>query len=85
MIHTVEVIAALDQGDFSLGKLRQSVPKLLAHAVGVLAEVDGVAKPTDGKLDLSVACFNIREVSGVPWLSPVTYFCIKSEITMRRD
>ena len=72
VVHAVEVVGALDERDFLGSELGQAVAELLAHRVGVLAEVDGVREPRDGELDLAVARLDVQRVLGVPGKGGVT-------------
>lgn len=73
VVHAVEVVAALDQGDLVGRQRGQAVAQLRAHRVWVLAKVDWVAEPRDGKLDLAVGSFDIFGVVLVPGVGPVTW------------
>lgn len=72
VVHAVEVVGSLDKGELLRRKLGQAVPKLLEHGVGVLAEVDWVSEPGDGKLDLAVRGLDVLRVLGVPGVSGIT-------------
>lgn len=67
VVHTVEVVGALDKGSLLISEGGKSVTELSAHRLGVLAKVDGVSEPRDGKLDLAVSGLNILGVKGIPW------------------
>ena len=73
VVHAIEIIAALYQLHFLGCPLRQSVTKLLTHGVGVFAEVDWVAKPANGELNLAVAGLAVLGIFGIPGFGPVTY------------
>lgn len=73
MVHAIEVIAALDKRNFLLSELWQSATQLLAHRVWVLAKVDWVSEPGDGKFNLAVGCFDVFRVFWVPRLRPIAY------------
>lgn len=72
VVHAVEVVAALHKGTVFVRPLGETVSKLLDHAVGVFAKVDGVCEPGDGEFDLAVSGLDIGRVLGVPGFSPVT-------------
>ena len=74
VVHTVEVVAAVNQGDLFRGKLWQSIAELLSHTIRILAKVDGISKPGDGKLFITFATFDIFRIFGIPRLSPVTLY-----------
>ena len=76
VVHTVEVIASLDESSIFWSELRQPVAQLLSHRVWVLAEVHGVREPGDGELDLAIAGLNVTGVFGIPRLSPISYSSI---------
>ena len=71
MIHAVEVVAALDERGFFGSELGKPRAELLAHAIRVLAEVDGIAEPGDCKFDFTRAGLDVGGVVGVPGLGPV--------------
>lgn len=71
VVHAVEVVGALDERHLLGRELGQPVAELLAHRVGVLAEVDGVREPADGELDLAVARLDVQGVLGIPGESGV--------------
>lgn len=72
MVHTVEVVRALNERGFLWCELGEAVAELLPHAVGVLAEVDWVGEPGDGEFKLAFAGFNVFRIFRVPGLGPVT-------------
>ena len=78
MVHAVEIVAAVDEGDIFRGPGGQAVPQLFDHAVWVLAVIDGVSEPGDSELNFAIAGFDVRRVLGVPRLSPVTWDLISN-------
>lgn len=78
VVHTVEVVAAVDEGDIFGGPGGQAVTQLFDHAVWVLAVIDGVSEPGNSELDLAIAGLNICGVFGIPRLSPVTWNLISN-------
>jgi len=73
MVHTVEIVASLDKRFFFGRELGKPVAELLTHGVGVVAEVNRVCEPGDSKFDLSIACFDVFWIIGVPGICSIAY------------
>lgn len=65
VVHAVEVVGALDQGNLLGREGGQAVAELLAHRGRVVAQVDGVGEPGDGELDLAVGSLDVPGIPGV--------------------
>ena len=71
VVHAVEVVASLDQGDLFGSERGEAVAELFHHAIGVFAEIDGVREPGDGEFDLAVAGFDVEGILRIPGFGPV--------------
>lgn len=72
VVHAVEVVRSLYQGDLLGRELGETIAELLAHRVGVFAVVDGVGEPGDGEFKLAFGGLDILWVFWVPWINGVT-------------
>ena len=78
VVHAIEVVAAVDEGDVFGGPLGKSIAELLHHAVGVFPVVYRVCEPGDVEFDLPFAGFDVCWVFRVPRLGPITCYLTPS-------
>ena len=85
VVHAIEVVGTLHELAFLFSELGEAVAELLDHRCGVVAEVDRVSKPRDGKFDLAVTGYPVLFIVGVPRLSPVTCNDVRLEVLESHD
>lgn len=85
VVHAVEVIASLDKRFFFGRELGKPVAELFAHGGRVVTEVDGVCEPGDGELDLSIACFDVFWIIGIPGICSIAYYRLDRPSQKEKD
>ena len=82
VVHSVEVVGALDELGLLLGPHGKAVAILLLEGLGIVSEVDGVGEPRDGELELALGSGDVLGVFGVPGLSPITCNTLGGVVTV---
>jgi hypothetical protein len=73
VVHAVEVVASFHEDCFFGCELGEAIAELFAHGGWVVAEVDGICEPGDGKFDFPIACFYVLWVFRVPGICSIAY------------
>lgn len=66
VVHAIEIVASLDQGNFFGREFRESVAELFAHGGWIVSVVDRVGEPSNGEFEFSFGCFYVVGVGRVP-------------------
>jgi hypothetical protein len=84
VVHAVEVITSFDKRFFFRRELGKAIAELFAHGGGVVAEVNGICEPGDGKFDFSIACFDVFWVIRIPRICSIASLKLDFPFILRR-
>lgn len=71
MVHTIEIIATLDESALGGCEGGEACAELGTHGGGVLAVVDGIGEPGDGEVEAAFAGGDVFWVEVVPGVCPI--------------
>lgn len=83
VVHAVEVVAAVHEGEVGRRPGREPVAQLRDHASGIDAVVDWIGEPGDGEFEFACRGFHVFGVLGVPGFGPIA--CAVSEFWLDDD